>query len=65
LSRLSLETSLGPPPVKTPLLRLSTPDPRPGAIRASAAFSGKSAFDRSAVGTARTPTGPPLPRTSA
>jgi hypothetical protein len=66
LARLSsFETSLGLPAVKSPLLRLSTPDPRPGAIRASTAFSGKSAFDRSAVGTARTPTGPPLPSISA
>ena len=61
----SFETSLGLPPVKSSLLRFSAPDPRPGAIRAGTAFSGKPAFDRSSVGTARTPTGPPLPRISA
>jgi hypothetical protein len=66
LARLSsFETSLGLPPVRSSLLRLSTPDQRPGAIRASTAFSGEPVFDRSAVGTARTPTGPPLSRTSA
>jgi hypothetical protein len=66
LARLSsFETALGLPPVKSSLLRLNAPDRRTGAIGANAAFSAKPGFDRSSVGTARTPTGPPLPRTSA
>ena len=64
LARLSsFETPLGLPPSKASLLRLSAPDQRPGAIRPSTGFGTEAVFDRSSVGTARTPTGPPLPRT--
>jgi hypothetical protein len=61
LSRLSLlETTLGLPPVKPPLLRLAADQPAPSS-HAEAALGGEltAAFQRSSVGTARTPTGPP------
>lgn len=61
LSRLSLlETTLGLPPVKPPLLRPSAERPAL-ALRATAAFSGepRDIFHSGSVGTARTPTGPP------
>lgn len=61
LSRLSLvETALGPPPDKSPLLRPSAEQPLP-ARHALTAHGGepRTLFERSSVGTARTPTGPP------
>jgi hypothetical protein len=61
LSRVSLlETALGPPPVKPPLLRPVADQPGL-ASHATMALGGepRSAFQRSSVGTARTPTGPP------
>jgi hypothetical protein len=61
LSRLSLlETTLGLPPVKPPLLRPAADQPAP-AWQATAALGGelRAVFQRSSVGTARTPTGPP------
>jgi hypothetical protein len=61
LSRLSLlETTLGLPPVKPPLLRPAADEPVP-AWQATATLGGEltGAFQRSSVGTARTPTGPP------
>jgi hypothetical protein len=61
LSRPSLvETALALPPVKSPPLRLTTHEPvlaRGGAMVRSSAP--RAVFQRSAVGTARTPTGPP------
>jgi hypothetical protein len=61
LSRLSLvETALGPLPVKPPLLRTAAEQPLPtqGATTARR-DEPRGAFERSSVGTARTPTGPP------
>ena len=62
LSRVSLfETALGPPPVKSPLLRPSAAHElavAPQATTAHRDFIGQ-LFHRSSVGTARTPTGPP------
>jgi hypothetical protein len=61
LSRPSLvETTLGVPPVKSPVLRPAVHQPvlaRAGAIVLADAPT--AVFQRSAVGTARTPTGPP------
>jgi hypothetical protein len=61
LSRLSLlETSLGLPPVKSPLLRPAADQPE--LARGPAPVLGgepRGVFQRSSVGTARTPTGPP------
>ena len=62
LSRLSgLETALGLPPAKPPLLRPSAPEAPLAVIQTATAFGGDiiPAFHRSSVGTARTPTGPP------
>jgi hypothetical protein len=62
LSRLSLvETKLGLPPLKPPVMRPSAADMPPGAIQATTAFGGdiRKVLHRSSVGTARTPTGPP------
>lgn len=61
LSRLSLlETTLALPPAKPPLLRTATDQPAL-AWQATPAPGGerRSVFQRSSVGTARTPTGPP------
>jgi hypothetical protein len=61
LSRLSLlETTLGLPPVKPPLLRPAAEQPVL-ARGARTALGGERTglFQRSSVGTARTPTGPP------
>jgi hypothetical protein len=61
LSRLSLlEMALGLPPVKPPLLRPAIDQPVP-ALQATTARGGglREVFQRSSVGTARTPTGPP------
>jgi len=61
LSRLSLfETALGLPPLKAPLLRPVAEQPLP-ASHANMMHGGEQrvAFERSSVGTARTPTGPP------
>jgi hypothetical protein len=61
LSRLSLlETTLGLPPVKPPLLRPAVDQPAPS-LQATTAFGLdlRGVFQRSSVGTARTPTGPP------
>ena len=62
LSRLSvLETALGLPPVKPPLLRPSPPEGPLPAIQTATA-SGRDTgqiLHRDSVGTARTPTGPP------
>lgn len=61
LSRLSLiETTFGPLPNKPPLLRPSAPQPLP-ARHALTMHGGepRALFERSAIGTARTPTGPP------
>lgn len=61
LSRPSLlETRLGLPPVKPPLLRPAVDQPVPAA-QAKAALGGepRSVLHRSSVGSARTPTGPP------
>jgi hypothetical protein len=61
LSRLSLvETALGLPPLKPPLLRSVAEQPLP-APHANVVHGGEPrvAFERSSVGTARTPTGPP------
>jgi hypothetical protein len=60
LSRLALlDTTLGLPPVKPPLLRPLTG--QPAVARAATVLGGKprGVFQRSSVGTARTPTGPP------
>jgi hypothetical protein len=61
LSRLAaLETTLGPPPVKPPLLRPRAERPRPASQAAPTAVGAMAGgLQRSAVGTARTPTGPP------
>jgi hypothetical protein len=62
LSRLSrVETTFGPAPAKSPLHR---PSAAAEPVLASAAVgapkdAGRAVFDRSSVGTARTPTGPP------
>jgi hypothetical protein len=61
LSRLlSVETTLGLPPVKPPLLRPAADQPA-FALQATTAFGGdlRGVFQPSSVGTARTPTGPP------
>jgi hypothetical protein len=61
LSRPALvETTLGPPPAKLPLLRRSIDQPvlARGAVTVLGGEP-KAIFQRSAVGTARTPTGPP------
>jgi hypothetical protein len=61
LSRLSLvETALGLPPVKPPLLRPVAEQPLL-ARHANTVPGGepRAVFERSSVGTARTPTGPP------
>jgi hypothetical protein len=61
LSRLSLlETTLGLPPVKPPLLRPMTDQPVL-AVQATTALRGepRDIFHSGSVGTARTPTGPP------
>jgi hypothetical protein len=61
LSRLSaLETTFGLPPVKPPLLR-TTPEQPALAGQAMTALGGelRGVLQRSAVGTARIPTGPP------
>jgi hypothetical protein len=61
LSRPSLlETKLGLPPIKPPLLRPSADQPVL-ASQATTALGGdlRSVFQSSSVGTARTPTGPP------
>lgn len=61
LSRPSLlETTLGLPPVKPPLLRPAADQPVL-ASQVTTALGGepRGVFQRSAVGTARTPTGPP------
>jgi len=61
LSRLSLvETALGLPPHKPPLLRRIAEQPLP-ARHAHVMRGGepRTVFERSSVGTARTPTGPP------
>jgi hypothetical protein len=61
LSRLSLlETTLGLPPVKPPLLRPAADQPL-AALQATTKGGGepRGVFQRSSVGTARTPTGPP------
>jgi hypothetical protein len=55
-----VETALGPPPVKLPLLRPAADQPVLAYAGAPAlAGAPKPVFQRSAVGTARTPTGPP------
>jgi hypothetical protein len=62
LSRPSLvETTLGPPPTKLPLLRRSVGQPVLARGAAATVLGGepRAVFQRSAVGTARTPTGPP------
>jgi hypothetical protein len=62
LSRPSLvETTLGPPPTKLPLLRRSVDQPVLARGAAATVLGGepRAVFQRSAVGTARTPTGPP------
>lgn len=61
LSRLSLvETTLGLPPVKSPLLRPAADQPVL-ALQVTTALGGepREVLQRSSVGTARTPTGPP------
>jgi hypothetical protein len=61
LSRLSLlETTLGLPPVKPPLLRMAADQPAL-ARQVTTALGGelRVVFQRSSVGTARSPTGPP------
>jgi hypothetical protein len=61
LSRVSLlETPLGLPPVKPPLLRPAADQPG-FAIQVTTALGGdlRGVFQRSSIGTARTPTGPP------
>lgn len=61
LSRVSLlETRLGLPPLKAPLLQ-PAPDQPVLALQAVTALGGESreVLQRSSVGTARTPTGPP------
>jgi hypothetical protein len=66
LSRLSLlETALGLPPVKPPLLRPDADQPVL-ALSATTALGGepREVLQRSSVGTARAPTGPPLLKTS-
>ena len=61
LSRLSsVETALGLPPAKPPLLRPSAPEVPRGAGQAPTAFGDlRQVFHPSSVGTARVPTGPP------
>jgi hypothetical protein len=62
LSRPALvETTLGPPPTKLPLLRRSGDQPVLARGAAATVLGGepRAAFQRSAVGTARKPTGPP------
>jgi hypothetical protein len=62
LSRLSLlETTLGLPPVKPPLLRPAVDQPAPS-LQATTAFGLdlRGDLQRSSVGTARAPTGPPV-----
>jgi hypothetical protein len=62
LSRLArLDTTLGLPAVKPPLLRPAAHQPSP-ALQATTAPGGelRGVFQRSSVGTARTPTGPPV-----
>jgi hypothetical protein len=61
LSRLTLlDTTHGPPPVKPPLLRTAAHQPL-RAVQAATApgVELREVFQRSSVGTARTPTGPP------
>jgi hypothetical protein len=61
LSRQALlDTTFGLPPVKSPLLRPAADQPVL-AIQTTLALGGetRSVFQRSSVGTARTPTGPP------
>lgn len=63
LSRLSLvETTFGLPPLKPQLAWFGAPDAPLVAPTTVAAYGGeiRGAFHRSSVGTARTPTGPPL-----
>ena len=56
---VALEAKLGPPPLKPLLLRPRVERPRP-AVQAMIAFGEPAGgLERSAVGTARTPTGPP------
>jgi hypothetical protein len=61
LSRLSLlDTTLGLPPVKPPLLRPAADLPAPGLQTTTALGTDlRRVLQRSSVGTARTPTGPP------
>jgi hypothetical protein len=62
LSRQSaLESALGLPPLKPPVMRPRAPWPPLAISRAAPAVDGAigHAFHRSSVGTARTPTGPP------
>jgi hypothetical protein len=61
LSRASLlETTLGLPPVKSPLLRSVADQPALGLQAATWTGGGpRDILQRSSVGTARTPTGPP------
>jgi hypothetical protein len=61
LSRLSLvETALGLPPLKPPLLRPVAEQPLlPRHANTVPGGESRVVFERSSVGTARTPTGPP------
>lgn len=62
LSRLSLlESALGLPPVKAPLLRPNAPEAPLAAVQVATACGDDigQIFHRDSVGTARTPTGPP------
>jgi hypothetical protein len=61
LSRLSLvETALGLPPLKPPLLRpVAEQPPLPRHANTVPGGEPRVVFERSSVGTARTPTGPP------
>jgi hypothetical protein len=55
-----VETALAPPPVKSPLLRPAANRPAPAHAGAMVLTGDpQPVFQRSAVGTARTPTGPP------
>jgi hypothetical protein len=56
---LLVETALGPPPAKLPLLRPASDQPVVHAGAPAPAGAPQLVFQRSAVGTARTPTGPP------
>jgi hypothetical protein len=57
---LLVETALGPPPVKLPLLQAAAHRPAPAQVGATVLAGDPTPdFQRSAVGTARTPTGPP------